>query len=89
MIKLIFFFVIGLTVGFGFIANIVMATDLGFSTVKHYLESANDFYKLVVQLFIIATHPIFQLYMAFGIIIMGIISYFYCLRGLKQCENDY
>ncbi|WP_425379938.1 hypothetical protein [Spiroplasma endosymbiont of Stenodema calcarata] len=72
MIKLIFFFVIGLTIGFGFIANIVMATDLGFSTVKHYLESVNDFYKLVAQLFIIATHPIFQLYMAFGIIIMGI-----------------
>ncbi|WP_425379388.1 hypothetical protein [Spiroplasma endosymbiont of Stenodema calcarata] len=72
MVKLIFFFVIGLTVGFGFIANIVMATDLGFTTVKNYLQSANDFYKLVAQLFIIATHPIFQLYMAFGIIIMGI-----------------
>lgn len=72
MVKLIFFFVIGLTVGFGFITNIVMATDLGFSTVKHYLQSANDFYKLVAQLFIITTHPIFQLYIAFGIIIMGI-----------------
>ncbi|WFG95939.1 hypothetical protein M0C40_07495 [Spiroplasma citri] len=72
MLKLIFFFVIGLTVGFGFVANIVVATDLGFSTVKHYLESANDFYKLVAHFFIIATHPIFQLYIAFGIIIMGI-----------------
>ncbi|WFG99429.1 hypothetical protein M1771_05405 [Spiroplasma citri] len=82
MLNLIFFFVIGLTVGFGFFANIVVATDLGFSTVKHYWESANDFYKLVAQLFIIATHPIFQLYMEFGIIIMGIReNYFYCLGG--------
>ncbi|ALA97656.1 Spiroplasmavirus-related protein [Spiroplasma kunkelii CR2-3x] len=80
MLKLIFFFVIGLTFGFGFIANIVVATNLGFSTVKHYLEFANDFYKLVAQLFIIATHSIFQLYMTFGINIMGIIKdYFYCL----------
>lgn len=72
MLKLIVFAVMGVILGFTFVANIFVASQSAMDIIKTWSESNNAFYNLVSQLFILATHPIFQLFLAFGIIFIVI-----------------
>lgn len=72
MVKLVLFIIIGSIIGFLFIANIMYATDIGMKTIKNWYQNTEGFYHLVSQFFIIATHPLMQTFLAFGMILMGI-----------------
>ncbi|ELL44356.1 hypothetical protein [Spiroplasma melliferum] len=68
MLKLIVFGVLGIILGFTFVANIFAASQSAIEIIKTWSESNNAFYNLVSQLFILATHPIMQLFLAFGML---------------------
>ncbi|AXF96006.1 hypothetical protein [Spiroplasma phoeniceum] len=70
MIKLLWFFLVIGIIGSAFVANIFLASETAMATIKQWFNSSNEFYKLVAHLFIIATHPIFRLFIAFGIMLM-------------------
>ncbi|GAA6238844.1 MAG: hypothetical protein SPLM_09600 [Spiroplasma phoeniceum] len=70
MIKLLWFFLVIGIIGSEFVANIFLASETAMATIKQWINSSNEFYKLVAHLFIIATHPIFRLFIAFGIMLM-------------------
>lgn len=72
MVKLVLFLVLGTILGLTFIFNIVNSMGIAFDTIKSWLDSENDFYNLISHLFIITTHPLFLLFLSFGIIFIGI-----------------
>lgn len=72
MVKLLWFFFVASVIGITFVANIFLASETAMATIKQWFNSSNDFYKLIAHLFIIATHPIFRLFIAFGIMLMVI-----------------
>lgn len=70
MIKLLWFFLVIGIIGSAFVANIFLASESAMATIKQWMNSTNEFYKLVAQLFILAVHPLFRLFIAIGIMLM-------------------
>lgn len=72
MTKIILFTAIGLIVGFTFLANISGATQFALSYLGSWFDKEKDFYQLVSNLFVLASHPIWQVFIYTGVLIMGI-----------------
>ncbi|WP_338985634.1 hypothetical protein [Spiroplasma endosymbiont of Diplazon laetatorius] len=76
MVKLFVYLAFFLIVGFTVITNIGSAAAISLEYIKYWFGSENDFYKLVSQLFIITTHPIWLLFLSFGTLIMVLRLFF-------------
>lgn len=71
MLKIVAVFIVIGALGLIWLPNFSGALQMAENTLKHYLDKNSDLYILVSKLFILGSHPLFQISMSAGILIFG------------------